>query len=229
MAWLEPFPDVLLEPAAPRDSEPEAVVLTRETIEIAFLTVIQLLTPQQRAVLILRDVLGWSAKETAELLEFSVAAANSALQRARATLRARLPSRKPEWPAGVDATAAERALLRKYVDATEKPDLSAFESLIREDAVFRMPPEPEIAVGREAIFRVWIEGGFGSEEFGRLRCVTTRANRQPAVACYVLRKGDATYRAMALDVLRIEEGSIAEIVTFGPDVFGAFRLPPTMS
>ena len=190
---------------------------------------IQLLTPQQRAVLILRDVLGWSAKETAELLEFSVAAANSALQRARATLRARLPSRKPEWPVGVDATAAERELLRKYVDATEKPDLSAFESLIREDAIFRMPPEPEIAVGREAIFRVLIEGGFGSEEFGRLRCVTTRANRQPAVACYVLRKGDATYHAMALDVLRIEEGSIAEIVTFGPDVFGAFGLPPTMS
>ena len=188
VSWLQPFPDVLLEPAAPRDSEPEAVVLTRETIEIAFLTVIQLLTPQQRAALILRDVLGWSAKETAELLELSVAAANSALQRARATLRARLPSRKPEWPAGVDATAAERELLRRYVDATEKPDLSAFESLIREDAVFRMPPDPEIVVGREAILRVLIEGGFGSEEFGRLRCVTTRANRQPAVACYVRRR-----------------------------------------
>ena len=91
VAWLQPFPDALLEPTAPRDSEPEAVVLTRETIEIAFLTVIQLLTPQQRAALILRDVLGWSAKETAELLEVSVAAANSALQRARATLRTRCP------------------------------------------------------------------------------------------------------------------------------------------
>ena len=82
VTWLQPIPDAILEPTAPRDSEPETVVLTRETIEIAFLTVIQLLSPQQRAVLILRDVLGWSAKETAELLDVSVAAANSALQRA---------------------------------------------------------------------------------------------------------------------------------------------------
>jgi RNA polymerase sigma-70 factor (ECF subfamily) len=163
--------------------------------------------------------------ETAELLEVSVAAANSALQRARATLRAHLPSRRPEWPAGVDATAAERELLRKLVEATETADISAFESLIREDAVFRMPPEPEIAVGREAMLKLWVEGGFGSEAFGRLRCVATRANRQPALANYVLRSGDTAYRAMALDVFRVEEGIITEIVTFGPDVFPAFALP----
>jgi RNA polymerase sigma-70 factor (ECF subfamily) len=215
----------MLEPTAPRDSEPETAVLTRETIEIAFLAVIQLLTPQQRAVLILRDVLGWSAKETAELLEVSGAAANSALQRARARLRAHLPSRRPEWPAGVDATAAERELLRKLVDASEKADISAFESLIREDAVFRMPPVAEIAVGREAMFKLWLEAGFGSEAFGRLRCVTTRANRQPALAYYVLQSSDTAYRAMALDVFRVEEGLITEIVTFGPEVFPAFSLP----
>ena len=194
----------------------------------AFLTVIQLLTPQQRAALILRDVLGWSAKETAELLEVSVAAANSALQRARATLRAQLPSRRPEWPTGVNASAAERELLRKYVEASEKADISAFASLIREDAVFRMPPDAGIAVGREAIFKLWIGCGFGSEILGRLRCVTTSANRQPAVANYVLGPGDTTYRAMALDVLKIEEGLITEIVTFGPKVFPAFGLPLTM-
>lgn len=227
VAWLQPFPDALLESPAPRGSEPEAVVLTRESIEIAFLTVIQLLTPQQRAALILRDVLGWSAKETAELLEVSVAAANSALQRARATLRTQLPSRKPEWPAGADATAAERELLQKYVEAGETADLAALASLIREDAVFRMPPEPEIAVGREAIFHLWAEGGFGSEEFGQLRCLTTRANRQPAVACYVLKKGDTSFRALALDVLRIEDGLITEIVTFAPECFGSFGLPLT--
>ena len=210
VTWLQPFPDHLLEAAARRESEPEALVLTRESIELAFLTVIQLLTPQQRAALILRDVVGWSAKQAADLLGVSVAAANSALQRARATVRAHLPSRKPEWPSGVDATASERELLRKYVDASEQPDLAAFESLIREDAVFRMPPEPLIAVGRDAILRRWVEAGFGSERFGRLRCATTRADRQPAVACYVLRKAETTYRAMALDVLRIEEGRIAE-------------------
>jgi RNA polymerase sigma-70 factor, ECF subfamily len=224
VTWLQPIPDAVLEPVAPRDSEPETIVLTRETIEIAFLTVIQLLTPQQRAALILRDVLGWSAKETADLLEVSVAAANSALQRARTTLRAQLPSRKREWPAGVDASAAERELLRKYVEAGEKADISALESLIRQDAVFRMPPVSEIAMGREAMFKLWLDAGFGSEAFGRLRCVTTRANRQPAVAAYVLRSGDTTYRALALDVLRIEEGIITEIVTFGPEVFPAFAL-----
>jgi RNA polymerase sigma-70 factor, ECF subfamily len=225
VTWLQPIPDAVLEPVAPRNSEPETVVVTRETIEIAFLAVIQLLTPQQRAALLLRDVLGWSAKETAELLEISVAAANSALQRARTTLRAQLPSRKREWPAGVDVSAAERELLSKYIEAGEKADISAFESLIRQDAVFRMPPVTEIAKGREAIFKLWVDGGFGSEAFGRMRCVTTRANRQPAVAAYVLRSGDTTYRALALDVLRIEEGIITEIVTFGPEVFPAFALP----
>jgi RNA polymerase sigma-70 factor, ECF subfamily len=173
-------------------------------------------------------VLGWSAQETAELLETSVAAANSALQRARASLRTRLVKPRPEWPSGVDATAAERELLRKFVAACEQPDLAGFASVIREDAVQRMPPDPEITVGREAIFRLMVDAGFGCEEFGRLRCVTTRANRQPAVACYVLRTGDTAYRAMAVDVLRIEEGMVSEIVTFGPEVFGGLGLPDTL-
>ena len=226
--WLQPFPDARLESPAPRDSEPEAVVLSRENIELAFLTMIQLLTPQQRAALILRDVLGWSAQETADLLETSVAAANSALQRARASMRTRLVKPVPEWPSGVDATAAERELLQKYVTACEQPDLAGFASLIREDAVQRMPPQPEIWVGREAIFRLMVDGGFGTEEFGQLRCVTIRANRQPAVACYVLGVGETTYRAMAVDVLRIEEGMISEIVTFGPEVFESLGLPDTL-
>jgi RNA polymerase sigma-70 factor (ECF subfamily) len=228
VTWLQPFPDRLLEPAARRESEPEGRVLTQEAIALAFLTVIQLLTPQQRAALILRDVLDWSAKEAADLLGTSVAAANSALQRARATLRAHLPSRKPEWPPGVAASAAERELLRKYVDAAERQDLAALESLIREDAVFRMPPDPLITTGREAILRLWSDRGFGSERFGRVRCATTRANRQPAVAYYVLRDGEPAYRALTLVVLRIEEGRIAEVVNFVPEVFEAFGLPPTL-
>jgi RNA polymerase sigma-70 factor (ECF subfamily) len=216
-----------LEPLARRESEPEALILTQESIALAFLTVIQLLPPQQRAALILRDVLDWSAKEAAELLGTSVAAANSALQRARATLRAHLPSRK-EWPPGVDASAAERELLRKYVDAAERQDLAALESLIREDAVFRMPPDPLITTGRDAILRLWADRGFGSERFGRVRCATTRANRQPAVAYYVLRDGETAYRALTLVVLRIEDGRIAEVVNFVPEVFDAFGLPPTL-
>jgi RNA polymerase sigma-70 factor (ECF subfamily) len=91
-----------------------------------------------------------------------------------------------------------------------------------------MPPEPGTAAGREAMFKLWIEGGFGSERFGRLRCVVTHANLQPAVACYVCRPGDSTWRALALEVLRIEDGLIAEIVVFPPDSFPAFRLPMMM-
>ena len=223
VTWLQPYPDALLEAAGPREAEPDAVVVTKETIELAFLAVIQLLTPQQRAALILRDVLGWSAKETADLLEASVASVNGALQRARATLRRHLPSRKAEWPAGVDATAAERELVRKFVEASEQADMKWFESVIREDAVFRMPPEPGETVGRDAMMRLWVEGGFGSSM--RLRCLTTRANRQPAVAFYNLAKDGSKYDAMALDVIRIEEGKITEVVTFAPTVFGGFGLP----
>jgi RNA polymerase sigma-70 factor, ECF subfamily len=228
VVWLGPIPDSVLEPSTPPSRTPEAMTLMRESIEIAFLTVIQLLTPQQRAALILCDVLDWSAKDAADLLDISVSAVNSALQRARARLRERLPSHKPPWPASVDASAAERDLLKNYVQATEAADFRAFESIIRADATFRMPPEPGTAAGRDAIFKVWVEGGFGSERFGRLRCIVTYANMQPAVAAYVCRPGDSAWRALALDVVRIEEGLITEIVTFSPDTFSLFGLPILM-
>jgi RNA polymerase sigma-70 factor (ECF subfamily) len=218
----------VLDPPTPPERTPEALTLKRETIEIAFLTVIQLLTPQQRAALILCDVLDWSAKDAADLLDISVSAVNSALQRPRVRLRERLPSHKPPWPASVDGSAAERDLLKKYVEASEAADFRAFESIIRADATFRMPPEPDTAAGREAMFKLWIEGGFGSERFGRLRCVVTHANLQPAVAAYVCRPGASTWRALALDVLRIEGGLITEIVTFMPDTFPLFGLPILM-
>jgi len=228
VVWLGPIPNSVLDPPTSPEKTPEARTLKRETIEIAFLTVIQLLTPQQRAALILCDVLDWSAKDAADLLDISVSAVNSALQRARARLRERLPSHKPAWPASVDASAAESELLKKYVAASEAADFRAFESIIREDATFRMPPEPGVAEGREAMFQLWIEGGFGSERFGRLRCVVTHANLQPAVACYRCQPGDSSWRALALEVLRIEDGLITEIVVFMPDSFPRFGLPMLM-
>lgn len=216
ITWIQPYPDALLELVAPREGEPDAIVVTKETIELAFLTVIQLLTPPQRAALILCDVLGWSAAEAAATLETTVASVNGALQRARATLRKHLPSRK-EWPTGVDATEAERELVRKFVEASEKADTSWFASVIREDAVFRMPPEPGETVGRDAMIQLWVEGGFGTSM--QLEGVPTRANRQPAVAFY--NHGEA----MALDVIRIEDGMITEIITFPPTAFEEFGLP----
>src|SRR5262245_24482266 len=225
VVWLGPIPNSVLEPATPSASSPEAMTLRRETVEIAFLTVIQLLTPQQRAALILCDVLDWSARDAADLLDLSVSAVNSLLQRARARLRERLPSRKPAWPADTDASAAERDLLKKYVEAGEAADFRALESIIRADATFRMPPDFGAAEGRDEMFKLWREGGFGSEQFGRLRCVVTHANLQPAVAAYVCPPGDSRWRALAMDVLRIEDGLITEIVTFVPDNFPAFGLP----
>jgi RNA polymerase sigma-70 factor (ECF subfamily) len=226
--WLQPYPDRLLDAAAPREDEPDAVVVTKETIELAFLVALQHLPPTQRAVLIVRDVLGWSARETAALLETTVAAVNSALQRARATMRARLPERRLEPAAAAEPSEEERAVLERYMAATERDDLDALAETLGAEARFTMPPEPGVWVGRENLIAAWIEGGVGSAEFGRIRCLLTSANRQPAVANYLRRPGDDAYRPMALDVLSIADGHVADIVTFPPSVFPAFALPASL-
>ena len=201
-------------------------MVAKETIELAFLAAIQHLPATQRAVLILRDVLGYSARETADLLDTSVAAANSALQRARATLRQRLPGRA-EWSR--EASAEEERLLRRYIDIHERADADAFAALLSADATFAMPPEPTWVVGREEIMRYLVANGFGSvERFGELRLVPLRANRQPGAANYVRAPGDTEFRAMALDVLRFQDGRIVEMTAFSPDLFAAFGLPPTL-
>jgi RNA polymerase sigma-70 factor, ECF subfamily len=224
--WLQPYPDRLLEEVAASEEEPDAAVVSKETIELAYMAAIQHLPPRQRAVLILRDVLGWPARDTAKLLETSVASVNSALQRARTALKAHLPERRTEWSPGQDPTREERALLQRYVDATERGDADAFVEMLREDARFAMPPEPGMYVGPETIVGFWTKGGaFDLERFGHMRGVATRANMQPAVACYLRQPGASDYLPLALDVLRIEDGELAEIVTFPGDLFPAFDLP----
>jgi RNA polymerase sigma-70 factor (TIGR02960 family) len=226
--WLQPYPDELLDELASEAGDPAAAVVAKETVELAYLVAIQRLVPLQRAVLILRDVLECSARETAELLETSVPAVNSALQRARAAMREHLPERRAEWAPDTDATTAERELLDRYVEYSETPDPLALKRLLSEDVRFSMPPTPGVWEGRDTVVGSWIEGGFGSETFGSLRCLVTRANRQPAVACYVRRPGDDGYSAMAIDVLRIVDGAVAEIITFDGSVFGWFGLPETV-
>ena len=222
--WLQPYPDRLLDELAPSDTEPDAVVVARETIELTFLAVIQLLPPRQRAVLILRDVLGWSAREAAELLETTVAAANSALQRARATLRERLPARPSEW-SGSAPSEEERLLLERFIDAHERADAAAAAALVRDDIRITMPPHPWCFEGLAAI-RPLLEEGLTAP--GEWRLVPTRANRQPTAASYLRARGDREFRAFKLDVLRLEGGLIAEITTFGATLFPAFGLPPTL-
>ena len=225
ITWLQPFPDELLDELVASEDEPDVTAIEKETIELAFLTAIQHLAPLPRAVLILRDVLDCSASETADMLETTVASVNSALQRARAGMREHLPEQRLEWAPGTDPTAAERELLDRYVAYSERADAHALAKLLHEDLRFSMPPQPGSWQGRDSVVQGWVDGGFGSEAFGSLRCVVTRANRQPAVACYVKRPGDDAYAPMAIDVLRIQEGAVAEIVTFGAEVFPAFELP----
>jgi RNA polymerase sigma-70 factor, ECF subfamily len=227
LPWLQPYPDRLLEAVAPAVDEPAAAVVARETIELAFLAAIQHLPPRQRAVLILRDVVGWSAKEAASLLETSVVSANSALQRARATLRERLPERRTDWAPSPEPSEEERELLRLYVDAHERADIDALAELLREDAILTMPPLPTWYAGREAIL-IAVQKGF-DPAFGHLRSVVTGANLQPAAAHYLRAPGESAHRPLALDLLRIEGRRVAEIGTFvHPELFPAFGLPPTL-
>jgi RNA polymerase sigma-70 factor (TIGR02960 family) len=223
--WLQPYPDRLLDEVAPSEEEPDAVLVSRETIELAFLALIQLLPARQRAVVILRDVLGWSAKETADLLETSVASANSALQRARATLEERAPRRDAAPAATTALSEEERVLLAAFIDAHERADAQAAAAIAREDIRITMPPHPMVYDGLDAI-RPLMEEGLTAH--GDWRLVPIEANRMPAAASYLRAPGETEFRAFKIDVLRIEDGAIAEITTFDAGLFPAFGLPPTL-
>jgi RNA polymerase sigma-70 factor (TIGR02960 family) len=222
--WLQPYPDALLDEAAPTAEQPDAQVVERETIELAFLAAMQVLPPRQRAALIARDVLGWPASDTATLLETSVAATNSALQRARSTMQEHLPARRAEWSAG-EPTDEERALLAGFIDAHERGDAAAAVAIAAQDLRITMPPYPYVYEGIEVIGPL-LERAF--EDGSEWRLLPTWANRMPTAASYQRLPGDAEFRAFKFDVLRIVDGRIAEITTFGPSLFPAFGLPPTL-
>jgi RNA polymerase sigma-70 factor (ECF subfamily) len=222
LPWLQPYPDLLLD----EGPEPDDAVVARETIELAFLAAIQHLPPRQRAVLILRDALDWSADETAAVLEMSVAAVNSALQRARATMKDRLPARRLEWAAAAGAEDAERSLLQTYVEAFERHDASRLVALLREDVRLAMPPHPTWYEGREAVaaFLAGVAFGPGSEAH---RFVPTRANSQPAFGVYRGEGADA--RPFAINVVQIESGLVVDMHFFKyPELFPAFGLPDSL-
>jgi len=224
--WLQPYPDRMLDEIAPSDDQPDAIAVERETIELAFLVALQFLPPRQRAALIARDVLGWPADETASLLGTSVAAANSALQRARATMQEHLPAQRSEWSAG-QPSVEERALLQRFIDAHERGDAAAALAIAAEDIRITMPPYPYCYEGLEMLAPL-LKRALEEKSDGDWRLLPTQANRMPAAASYLRRPGDGEFRAFKLDVLRIERGVIAEITTFGPGLFGALGLRPTL-
>jgi RNA polymerase sigma-70 factor (ECF subfamily) len=207
---LEPYPDERYE--------------QRENVELAFVAALQHLPPRQRAVLLLRDVLGFSAREVAEALETTTASVNSALQRARGAVRERVPARSQQETLRSLGDARLRELVQRYVDAWERNDIEAIRALLVEDAIFAMPPFPSWWQGRDAVLAVFAAAGAP-----RLRHIHTRANGQPAVAWYMWHPGREVYAASALEVITVDDGRIAQITAFvSPALFGRFGLPDAL-
>ena len=228
VTWLEPYPDAELAGLVDGEPGPEARYETRQAVQLAFVAAIQLLPPRQRAALLLSDVLGWSAVETARLLGASTASINSALQRARATLAARYPEGRPTRRS--QPNPEEGLLLERYMQAWQAANLDGFIELLREDATYSMPPWREWYQGRQAI-----RGFFDTvwAKFAGFRTVAIGANAQPAVAVYARTHGDPAWRAHSLHVIEPADGAIASLTIYlaplGPKLFPAFGLPPSSS
>jgi RNA polymerase sigma-70 factor (ECF subfamily) len=208
LLWVEPYPEV------------EARAERREGLELAFVAAVQHLPPRQRAALVLRDVLGFSAKDAAEALGTTVPSVGGALQRARRTLAARLPERTRQATEGDPGLCA---VAERFADAMERGDTEAILAMLAEDATFAMPPYPRWCRGRDAIAQSWLMPGGPPP---RLRCLPTRANGQPAVAAYVLDRASAAYLPLALDVFALRGDRIAGVTAFRtPAIFDRFGLP----
>jgi RNA polymerase sigma-70 factor, ECF subfamily len=214
--WILPVPDGRVIDA---DADPSVQAAARDSIRLAFVAALQHLRPRPRAVLILRDVIGWSAEEVADLLDTTATAVHSALQRARRTLTAHGPPR-PDGAAPLGDT--DQLLLRRYVDAFVRYDIETLVALLHEDATMSMPPYPEWMRGRPAIERWW--RGHGSGCFSG-RVVPTSANGTPAVALY-RRVDPATFEARTIQLIEVSDGLITGIHSFvDPRLFPLFDLP----
>jgi RNA polymerase sigma-70 factor, ECF subfamily len=215
--WLQPFPDALTARGA---DDPAAVVTARASTRLALIAALQYLPPRQRAVLILRDVLGWHAAETAELLGTSTAAANSALQRARAQMAALAPDEdditEPDDP-------AVRDLLSRYTAAFETADVAGLAELLRADAVLEMPPMATWFAGRDRVSRFLARRVLIRP--GDFALTPVRANGQPSVAVYE-RCEDGSYHAHVIQVLTVRGGLVSRITSFNDgELFPPFGLP----
>jgi RNA polymerase sigma-70 factor (ECF subfamily) len=218
--WLEPYPDGWL---IQSEADPETQLAAREHITLAFIAALHLLPPRQRAVLLFREVLEWSASEVAALLEISVGAVKSMLHRARATLASRTEATFGAMDHSLDETG--RNLLERYVQAWEAADVDELIRLLYEDATFSMPPIPAWYQGRETIRELTAKTVFGGEARGRWKLLPARANGQAAFGLYRA-EGPGQYSAYGIQVLTARGRLLADIITFRvPGLVGKFGLP----
>jgi RNA polymerase sigma-70 factor (ECF subfamily) len=224
VVWLEPCPDSYLEGVADDKPTPEARYAARESVQLAFVAVIQQLPPRQRAVLLLCDVLGLAAAEAATVLDGTTASINSALQRARETLAQRYPDGRPLAVPPPDVE--QRQLLDRYLAAWERHDVDGLVALLKEDATLTMPPWLQWYEGRGAIRSFFATAW---QACGGVRLVPISANGQPAFAVYEHDSADGQWHAHAIHVLTIRDQAIAALTAFqpptGPNLFPVFGLP----
>jgi RNA polymerase sigma-70 factor, ECF subfamily len=226
MPWIQPYPDSLLDEMAADQADPEAAAVSRETISLAFLAAIQLLPPRQRAVLILRDVVSRSAAEVADLLGTSVPAVNSALQRARATLRDHWPGGRLDWAPAAEPDPGQRRLLQRFIAAHEQADPEGLIAMLRRDIRLAISPEVGEWTGGDQVGDA-LRGGMTA--LGQWRMLPVMANRQPAAAGYLRRPGESAFSPFVLAVLAHKDGQLTEIAAFEqPSMFAAFGLPASL-
>jgi RNA polymerase sigma-70 factor (ECF subfamily) len=224
VVWLQPFPDALLEGAAGGPLGPEARYEQTESISLAFVTALQVLPPRQLAVLILRDVLGFHASEVAGMLDSTVESVTSALKRARASLQRRPPATAGREPPPAAGSAAEDAIVAKFVRAWESADLDALVSLLTGDVFMSMPPMPFEYQGRDVVGR-FCAGLFGAGR--RFDLVPTRANGQPAFGAYLRARGGIRH-GVGLYVLTLTGDRICALTRFDNSVLPWFGLPRSL-
>ena len=224
VVWLEPFPDTLLEGAIDVPLGPEARYERTESISLAFVTALQLLTHRQLAVLILRDVLGFQASEVAGMLDSTVESVNSALKRARASLRRLRPSKADREPPPASGSPSEDALVAKFVTAYESADLDALVPLLTDDVFISMPPMALEYEGRDIVARFFALLFGGGRRFELVR---TRANGQPAFGAY-LRTPTGARRGVGLYVLALTGNRICAMTRFESSVLPRFGLPESL-
>jgi RNA polymerase sigma-70 factor, ECF subfamily len=209
--WIEPYPDETLG-VEDGYAAPEARYEQREAVELAFIAALQYLPARQRAVLILREVLGFSAREVAETMETTVASVNSALQRARAAVDERLPARSQQATLRSLGDDGVREVVKNYVDAWDREDIEGVVAMLTEDASFSMPPAPSWYRGREALIAFLGVGPLSGD--WRWRHVLVRANGQPALAFYSWDPEERAYLPFALNVLSIRGALIDDVTAF---------------